>query len=76
MPDSLIPGDSEAGVETDPESDQIARPEPLADESPEARILHLRKSLRVAHEARKKGPFSGPLYSRLARIWKRRRTER
>jgi len=72
--DSPIGRDPETALETDSDTDRIARPEPLADESPEARILHLRKSLRVAHEARAKGPLSGPFFTRLARIWKRNRS--
>ncbi len=69
------PADSPGPKESDPGNwTWIAPPEPLAAESPEARILHLRKTLRLAHEARSKGPLSGPIFERLARIWKRSRS--
>ena len=68
-PDAPICPEVESVAE--PDSDPIAPPRPLADESVEARILHLRNSLRVAHEARPKGPFSGPFFARLARIWRK-----
>jgi hypothetical protein len=55
----------------EPESHSIASRRSLAAESPEARILHLRNSLRLAHEAHAKGPSTWPFLARLARIWKK-----
>jgi hypothetical protein len=72
---SAMGPDLEPAAEPVEETDPIARPEPLAEESPEARILHLRRTLRVAHEARPKGPWSGPFFARLARFWKRSNAE-
>jgi hypothetical protein len=46
----------------------------LSEESPEARIMSLRKALRLAHDARSKGGLRGPFFfTRLAGIWRKSR---
>src|SRR5262249_55234573 len=50
-----------------PAPDGLPRPEPLSEESPEARIHQLRNSLRIAHEARSKAILP-PFLSRLSHI--------
>jgi hypothetical protein len=68
-------GESEAPSPPPPAIDDLPRPEPLHDESPEARIHRLRSALRDDHEASSRHNVR-PFFARIGRILGRDHSER